>query len=61
MKKMFIKFNGAQNQSYMPNKSDKETLIVGVGTDYYTFKHLPCCFPVPECCILVIVIVYNYN
>ena len=33
-------------QKYMPNESDKEMPIVGVATDYYTFKHSPCCFSV---------------
>ena len=36
----------SKNRSYMPNESDKETLIMGIATDYYTFKHSPCCFPV---------------
>ena len=35
----------SKNQSSMPNKSDKEKLIMGVATGHYTFKHLPCCFP----------------
>ena len=45
--KMYIHvYMEPKNRSYMPNKSDKITLIVGVATDYYTFIHSPCCFPV---------------